>query len=180
MSAGLRGHEVAAAYAILNSDYKKSSGDGWEFCQHIGMTRNLEQTLQDLATEHGGEQVAYVRALSFVIPNENAMDSIASDWRREAKEAGGKTHFDPVIAAMESDFDDDDEFDDDDDDDDDDEYDDEDDDDDDDDSQSTHRSDFARHVRVHLPVPGSMVVGPEEFADFVEEDEVARAEGWDS
>jgi CCCH-type zinc finger/Ring finger domain/Zinc finger C-x8-C-x5-C-x3-H type (and similar)/RNA-binding, Nab2-type zinc finger len=65
-----------------------------------------------------------------------------------------------------------------DDDDDDDEYDEEEDDD--DDSQSTHRSDFARHVRVHLPVLGSMVVGPEEFAEFIEEDEVARAEWWGS
>jgi Fe-S cluster biogenesis protein NfuA len=116
MVAGLKGHEVAAAYAILSSDYKKSSRDGWEFCRHVGVTRNLEQTLQNLATERGGNEVAHVRALSFIIPNESAMESIASEWRKDAKQAGGKTNFDPVFAAMELDFDEDDEFDDDDDD----------------------------------------------------------------
>jgi Fe-S cluster biogenesis protein NfuA len=65
--------------------------------------------------------VAHVRALSFLIPNENAMESIASEWRREAMEVKGMTNFDPILAAMDiDDFledDDDDDFDDDDDDD---------------------------------------------------------------
>jgi Fe-S cluster biogenesis protein NfuA len=117
MVAGLKGaaREVAATYAILGSDYKKKSSgdDGWEVCQHIGVTRHLERTLRDFAQQHGGDRVAHVRALSFAFPNENAMESIASSWRKEAKRVGGKTNFDPVLAALEMDFDEDDDDDDD-------------------------------------------------------------------
>jgi Fe-S cluster biogenesis protein NfuA len=116
MFPGLKGHEVAAAYAIYDNEYKSSD---WKACQHVGITRNLEETLQAHLEEHGSEKVAFVRALSFIIPNEGAMESIASDWRKEAIGMGGKTNFDPVLAAMEQDFDeedDDDDFDEDDDD----------------------------------------------------------------
>ena len=116
MLPGLKGHEVAAAYAIYDKEYKSSD---WKACQHVGITRNLDETLQGHINEHGSEKVAFVRALSFIIPNEGAMESVASDWRKEAIEMGGKTNFDPLLAAMELDFDedDDDDFDDDDDDD---------------------------------------------------------------
>eukprot|EP00531_Pseudo-nitzschia_arenysensis_P012454 CAMPEP_0116141982 /NCGR_PEP_ID=MMETSP0329-20121206/14665_1 /TAXON_ID=697910 /ORGANISM="Pseudo-nitzschia arenysensis, Strain B593" /LENGTH=398 /DNA_ID=CAMNT_0003637187 /DNA_START=67 /DNA_END=1263 /DNA_ORIENTATION=+ len=120
MLAGLKGHQVAAAYAILSPDYKKSGGDGWEACLHIGVSRDLAETLKELTDKHGKDRVAHVRALSFLIPNDNAMESIASDWRKEAMDAKGMTNFDPILAAMDvEDFldDDDDDFDDDDDDD---------------------------------------------------------------
>jgi len=123
MLAGLKGHQVAAAYAILSPEYKKLGGgtDGWEACQHVGVTRDVSETLKDHLNEHGKDRVAHVRALSFLIPNENAMESIASDWRKEAIEVKGMTNFDPLLAAMDMDDfyedDDDDDFDDDDDDD---------------------------------------------------------------
>jgi Fe-S cluster biogenesis protein NfuA len=123
MLAGLKGHQLAAAYAILSPEYKKAGGgtDGWEACQHVGVTRDLAETIKNHLDEHGKDRVAHVRALSFLIPNENAMESIASEWRREAMEVKGMTNFDPILAAMDiDDFledDDDDDFDDDDDDD---------------------------------------------------------------
>eukprot|EP00534_Pseudo-nitzschia_fraudulenta_P001129 CAMPEP_0201126808 /NCGR_PEP_ID=MMETSP0850-20130426/27540_1 /ASSEMBLY_ACC=CAM_ASM_000622 /TAXON_ID=183588 /ORGANISM="Pseudo-nitzschia fraudulenta, Strain WWA7" /LENGTH=423 /DNA_ID=CAMNT_0047395397 /DNA_START=103 /DNA_END=1374 /DNA_ORIENTATION=- len=119
MLAGLKEHQLAGAYAVLGKDYKKG-GEGWEACQHIGVSRDLAETLQGHLDEHGSERVAHVRALSFLIPNENAMESIASDWRREAMEVKAMINFDPILAAMDiEDFlDDDEDFDDDDDDDD--------------------------------------------------------------
>ena len=119
MLAGLKGHQVAAAYAILSPEYKKAGGDGWEACQHVGITRDLAETLNELTEKYGKEKVAHVRALSFLIPNDSAMQSIASDWRKEALGVKGMTNFDPILAAMDmEDFldDDDDDFDDDDDD----------------------------------------------------------------
>ena len=71
----------------------------------------LETTLQQLLDEHGPEKVAHVRAMTFVIPNEGAMQSIAGDWRSLTVSAGGKINFDPIAAAMELEMDDD-EFDD--------------------------------------------------------------------
>ncbi|KAL3918339.1 MAG: hypothetical protein SGILL_004289 [Bacillariaceae sp.] len=105
MMGGLAGHQVAASYALFDASFKK---EDWKACQHVGITRNLEETLQQHLEEHGSESVAFVRALSFMIPNEGAMESIAADWRKEAVAADGKTNFDPVMAAMERDFDDDD------------------------------------------------------------------------
>ena len=119
MLAGLKGHQVAAAYAILSPEYKKAGGEGWEACQHVGVTRDLAETLNELTEKHGKDKVAHVRALSFLIPNDSAMQSIASDWRKEALGVKGMTNFDPILAAMDvEDFldDDDDDFDDDDDD----------------------------------------------------------------
>ena len=119
MLAGLKGHQVAAAYGVLSPEYKKAGGtDGWEACQHIGVTRDLGETLKGHLEEYGKDRVAHVRALSFLIPNENAMESIAADWRKEALQLKGMTNFDPILAAMDLDIlDDDDDFDDDDDDD---------------------------------------------------------------
>ena len=121
MLVGLKEHKVAAAYAVLNPDYKKAGGtDGWEACQHVGVTRDLAETLQGHLDEHGSDRVAHIRALSFMIPSESAMESIACDWRKEAMQVKGMTNFDPILAAMDiEDFlEDDDDFDDDDDDDD--------------------------------------------------------------
>ena len=117
MLVGLKGHQVAGAYAVLNSDYKKAKGEGWEVCQHIGTTHDLATTLQTHLDEYGTDRVSYIRALSFIIPNDNAMESIAFDWRKEAFQVNGKTNFDPVMSAMDLDdyLDDDDDDDDDDD-----------------------------------------------------------------
>ena len=117
MLVGLKGHQVAGAYAVLNSDYKKAKGEGWEVCQHIGITHDLATTLQTHLDEYGTDRVSYIRALSFIIPNDNAMESIAFDWRKEAFQVNGKTNFDPVMSAMDLDdyLDDDDDDDDDDD-----------------------------------------------------------------
>eukprot|EP00535_Pseudo-nitzschia_heimii_P005899 CAMPEP_0197176428 /NCGR_PEP_ID=MMETSP1423-20130617/2366_1 /TAXON_ID=476441 /ORGANISM="Pseudo-nitzschia heimii, Strain UNC1101" /LENGTH=459 /DNA_ID=CAMNT_0042625809 /DNA_START=134 /DNA_END=1513 /DNA_ORIENTATION=- len=115
MTAGLRGHVVAAAYAVMSRDFK-TKGD-WESCQHVGITTDLGATLKGHVEEHGRERAAHIRALSFVIPSESAMESIAADWRKLALESeGGMTNFDPILAAMDvDDFLDDDDDDDDDD-----------------------------------------------------------------
>ena len=126
MLAGLRGHTVAAAYCVMSRDYKKTSPSDseWRACQHVGTTTDLCATLQRHLDDHGRERVAHVRALSFQIPSESAMESIASDWRKLVLESeGGMTNFDPILAAMDvddfldDDDDDDGDFDDDDDDD---------------------------------------------------------------
>ncbi|KAG7341418.1 thioredoxin-like protein [Nitzschia inconspicua] len=121
MMAGLKGQkEVAASYAIFGPEYKQTE---WKACLHVGITRNLQETLQTHMDDtkdsnnnnnNNNNNIAFVRALSFIIPNEGAMESIAAEWRKEAIQAGGKTNFDPVLAAMEQDFDEDDDDDDDD------------------------------------------------------------------
>jgi Fe-S cluster biogenesis protein NfuA len=116
--AGVRGHKVAATYAVFGGGYKS---DGWRACRHVGVTRDLEEALRRHEEENGDDgddgngAVSFVRALSFAIPNDGAMESVAADWRGEALRAGGRTNFDPVLAAMEQDFDADDDDDDDDD-----------------------------------------------------------------
>eukprot|EP00339_Tiarina_fusa_P023229 CAMPEP_0117063990 /NCGR_PEP_ID=MMETSP0472-20121206/44670_1 /TAXON_ID=693140 ORGANISM="Tiarina fusus, Strain LIS" /NCGR_SAMPLE_ID=MMETSP0472 /ASSEMBLY_ACC=CAM_ASM_000603 /LENGTH=371 /DNA_ID=CAMNT_0004783911 /DNA_START=175 /DNA_END=1286 /DNA_ORIENTATION=+ len=100
LMAGLKGHEVAGVYAIINKEFKRGQ-EGWEQCQHVGVSMFLDTTLAELLEEHGAEKVAHVRAMSFVIPNEGAMEQIAYDWRRLAIDAGGKINFDPILAAME-------------------------------------------------------------------------------
>lgn len=97
---GLKGHNVAAVYAIMNKDYKRGQ-EGWEHCEHIGVSQFLDQTLTEMQEEHGPEKVAHIRAMTFVIPNEGAMEQIANDWRILCNEAGGHINFDPMIAAME-------------------------------------------------------------------------------
>ena len=120
MLAGLKGHQIPAVYAVLNSDYKKAQGGEWEACQHVSVSRDLAKTLQEHVNDYGIGTVCYVRALSFITPNDNAMESIARDWRKEVFQVKGKTNFDPILAAMDLDDylddDDDDDYDDDDDD----------------------------------------------------------------
>lgn len=128
MMAGLKGHKVAATYAVLSRDFKKprdgGGGGDWESCKHVGVSLDLGATLAEHLEEQTNrnckENVGHIRALSFMIPNESAMESIASDWRKLALAEKGVTNFDPVVAAMDlEDYldDEDDDFDDDDDDD---------------------------------------------------------------
>lgn len=61
---------------------------------------------------HGSEKMAHIRAMSFIIPSEGAMQSIADDWRIETTKVGARINFDPVLAAMELPYEgDDDDFD---------------------------------------------------------------------
>ena len=87
---GLQDHKVAAVYAILNSQYKKKTGgDGWEHCEHVGVTRDLDAALAAHSAAHGKKAVANLRALSFSFPQRGVMEDIAADWRAKAGEAGG-------------------------------------------------------------------------------------------
>ena len=53
--------------------------EGWEQCEHIGVSMYLDNQLTELFEEHRDEKVAHIRAMTFVIPNEGAMEQIASD-----------------------------------------------------------------------------------------------------
>jgi Fe-S cluster biogenesis protein NfuA len=111
LMAGLKGHpNLAGVYALMNSDYKRGN-EGWEQCEHLGVSFDLDADMTQLAEEFGSEKVAHVRALSFQIPSEGAMQSIADDWRIEVAKAGGRINFDPINAAMEMPFEDDDDMD---------------------------------------------------------------------
>lgn len=107
LMAGLKGYSsVPGVFALLNKGFQRGS-EGWEACEHIGVSMDLEADLTQMIDEFP-EQVAHIRALSFAIPVEGAMQSIADDWRMEAVKAGGKINVDPVTAAMEMPYDDDD------------------------------------------------------------------------
>jgi len=87
---GLQGHKVAAVYAILNSQYKKKTGgEGWEHCEHVGITRDLDAYLRAHLAAHGKKSVAHLRALSFSFPQKGVMEDMAAEWRAKAGEAGG-------------------------------------------------------------------------------------------
>ena len=66
MTAGLKGHKVAAVYAILDSNYKRGSGEGWEHAQHISITRDLASDISYFLNQKGSTSVANIRALLFV------------------------------------------------------------------------------------------------------------------
>jgi Fe-S cluster biogenesis protein NfuA len=104
LMAGLKGHpNVAGVFVLMNSEYKRGEA-GWEQCEHIGVSFDLEADMTQLVEDFGSEKVAHVRAMSFIIPSEGAMQSIADDWRIEVAKAGGRINFDPVLAAMEMPF----------------------------------------------------------------------------
>ena len=87
---GLQGHRVAAVYAILNSSYKKKTGgEGWEHCEHVGITRDLAAALRAHVAARGKKAVAHLRALSFSFPQKGVMEDMAAEWRQKAGEAGG-------------------------------------------------------------------------------------------
>jgi Fe-S cluster biogenesis protein NfuA len=79
---------------------------------------DLDTTLNNHLLDHGSEKVAHLRAMSFVVPSQGAMNQVADEWRSEVKQAGGGAGFlnDQVLASMVSaiPYDDDDEDDDDD------------------------------------------------------------------
>jgi len=119
--AGLKDSEtkIAAVYAIFNAVYKK--GTIWsDAVQYVGVTQDLASTLKHLSEKFGSDTVAYVRALSFAVPQPNAMQQVAQQWRQAAQEAGASLQTDWAVAdALDYVFYDDEDDDDDDDDDDD-------------------------------------------------------------
>ena len=87
---GLQGHRVAAVYAILNSSYKKKTGgEGWQHCEHVGITRDLAAALRAHVAARGKKAAAHLRALSFSFPQKGVVEDMAAEWRQKAGEAGG-------------------------------------------------------------------------------------------
>lgn len=90
MMAGLKGHQVAAVFAVLNASFQRGS-EGWESVSFVGVSQDLEVTLRSLYENDATElKVAHVRALSFPLPQPNAMQEIASQWREQATRDGAK------------------------------------------------------------------------------------------
>lgn len=98
MAAGLKGHTVAAVYAVLGSGYRRGDGEGWEHVVSVGVTRDLASEVSDLLEEDGGS-ASYVRALSFAYPQRTAMEDFADGWRQKVLEAGGKIASDGPLAV---------------------------------------------------------------------------------
>ncbi|KAL7525255.1 hypothetical protein ACHAWF_001278, partial [Thalassiosira exigua] len=87
--AGLKGHDdVAAVYAILDSDYERGS-EGWERAKHVGITRDLGGDISRMTKERSKGEAAYVRALSFSYPQKAVMTDFAEGWREKVRAAGG-------------------------------------------------------------------------------------------
>jgi len=84
MLVGLKGHKVAAVYALLNKNYKRGSGEGWEHVQYIGITKDLTAVLTNEAPQY---DTAHVRALSFTYPQKATMEDFANGWRGRVQEA---------------------------------------------------------------------------------------------
>lgn len=89
MTAGLKGHKVAAVYAILDSNYKRGSGEGWEHAQHISITRDLASDISYFLEQKGPTSVANIRALSFSYPQKATMMDFANGWKVKVQEAAG-------------------------------------------------------------------------------------------
>mmetsp|Transcript_18801 Transcript_18801/g.24659 ORF Transcript_18801/g.24659 Transcript_18801/m.24659 type:complete len:345 (+) Transcript_18801:1-1035(+) len=87
LTSGTAGHKIAAVYAIKNSNYKRGS-DGWEHCEFVGVTRDLDKSLKSHQFYKKTDQVAHVRALSFSFPQKGAMEEVAATWKKQAEEAG--------------------------------------------------------------------------------------------
>lgn len=114
LSGSLKGQEpIAAVYAVLGPDYQRGQ-DGWNCAIHIGVSQDLMAALESHVKKHGS--IAHVRAISFAVPQPNAMQKIASDWKELAKEAGASLQDwgDDVLGHLydDDDDDDDDDFDD--------------------------------------------------------------------
>lgn len=107
LTGSLNGQEpVAAVYAVLGSDYQRGQ-DGWNSVLHVGVSQDLMTALKSHVEKHGA--VANVRALSFAIPQPNAMQKIASDWKELAQQAGASLQDwgDDVLGHLYDDEDDD-------------------------------------------------------------------------
>ncbi len=61
--------------------YWNLRSDGWEHCEYVGITKDLNAMLQSQYKKFGPEKVAYVRALSFAYPQKTAMQEISNSWR---------------------------------------------------------------------------------------------------
>ena len=87
----------------------KRSGEGWEHCEYIGFTRDLDQALTSHQQTQGAETVSQIRALSFAFPQKSAMEEVVSRWTQTALEAGGKVAVNgwDVVATSEIESDDD-------------------------------------------------------------------------
>ena len=88
---------------------------GWESCEYVGVSMDLDASLSEHFAEMGSDHVAHIRALSFPIPSMDAMEEVAKEWRNSVQEAGGvavsKFDKDTVSAAMDALAYDDDDFD---------------------------------------------------------------------
>jgi len=91
MTAGLKGHKVAAVYAVLNSNYKRGSGEGWQHVEHVSITRDLASDINYFLAQKGADSVAHVRAMSFSYPQKAVMEDYANGWRVKVHDAGGDT-----------------------------------------------------------------------------------------
>eukprot|EP00560_Eucampia_antarctica_P009718 CAMPEP_0197829396 /NCGR_PEP_ID=MMETSP1437-20131217/5839_1 /TAXON_ID=49252 ORGANISM="Eucampia antarctica, Strain CCMP1452" /NCGR_SAMPLE_ID=MMETSP1437 /ASSEMBLY_ACC=CAM_ASM_001096 /LENGTH=454 /DNA_ID=CAMNT_0043431033 /DNA_START=94 /DNA_END=1458 /DNA_ORIENTATION=- len=89
MKTGLQGHKVAAVYAVLNNQHRRGK-DGWENCEYVGITKDLNSILQSQLNQHGSDKAAHVRALSFAYPQKTAMAEIAEKWREVVRQSGGQ------------------------------------------------------------------------------------------
>lgn len=78
------------------------STPGWEVVEYVGVSMDLETSLKNHLLDHGSEKVAHLRAMSFVVPSQGAMNQVADEWRTEVKQAGGGAGFlnDQVLASM--------------------------------------------------------------------------------
>ena len=98
LTVGLKGHTVAAVYAVLNKNHRRGSQNSWEDCEFIGITKNLDVALQSLVEEHGSEIVAHARVMSFLYPERVSMEEIGKKWVELSKNAGGRADFYDIIS----------------------------------------------------------------------------------
>lgn len=65
------------------------SGDGWEYCEYVGITKDLRFVLDTYLQRFSAESVAYVKALSFAYPQKSVMEDIASTWKTSVSQYNG-------------------------------------------------------------------------------------------
>jgi Fe-S cluster biogenesis protein NfuA len=72
--------------------------------EYVGVSMDLDTSLNNHLLDHGSEKVAHLRAMSFVVPSQGAMNQVADEWRVEVKQAGGGAGFlnDQVLASIAS------------------------------------------------------------------------------
>lgn len=90
LTSGLQNHKVPAVYAILNSNYKRGSGEGWEHVQHVSITKDLSKDINYYLEQKGKGEVAHVRAMSFSYPQKAVMEDFATGWRGKVMEVTGE------------------------------------------------------------------------------------------
>jgi len=98
LTAGLKGHKVAAVYAVMNKRYKRGSENEWQHCEHIGFTRDLNENLQSHIETYGRTRTAHIRALSFAYPQKTAMMEVATRWKEQVAQAGGNGEWVDITA----------------------------------------------------------------------------------